>query len=214
MRIDDRQCGGMTRGVVDNAVELAVGDRHGFVRACGDVCFQLRRCFAQAREMLGGAALRRTAGEHGLDGGAHVEQVLDEAAVHRTHVRTPVGLDHDEAFAMQHAQRLADRHVADAVTAREVLHDEARAECECARHDVVAQPLLDVQHCLGLRKLPARRHAPRSRAAPIPACRRCRSLRPAPPKALHRRPVPASSARRDRLPSQVQGRRPCARVGS
>jgi hypothetical protein len=52
---------------------------------------------------------------------------------------------------VQLAQRLADRHVADAVAAGELVDPEPRAEREVARDDVVAQQLLDVRyagHCL------------------------------------------------------------------
>ena len=151
--VDDRERAGIAGRVVDRRVEFAIGMRNTWKIPALDARLEALGGAMQSRKVRRRPAFGCAAREHRLDRAAHVEHVLDEAAVDRPHACAAVRLDHDEAFAVQHAQRFAHRHVADAVAQCEILDAKAGTERQVARYDVVAQPLLDVgERRIGRRK--------------------------------------------------------------
>jgi hypothetical protein len=80
---------------------------------------------------------------HRFDGDAQIEHVAHEFDIDLAHARAAIGLEQDQAFALQAVQRLADGHVAGRVTPGQRVDLQPPAERILARQDILTQPVAD-----------------------------------------------------------------------
>ena len=87
----------------------------------------------ELEQIIFGGTFRRAAGQQRLNRAPHLEKICNELPIDRADARAPIGLHHQGPLAMELAQGLADRHVADAVAGGEFVDGDPRAKGELAQ---------------------------------------------------------------------------------